>query len=130
MLACGMGVQTLLLSSNHACVNDLVACACAVFKGAHVLTNSEMRFLLNGHINAKKQKNPAYEPPSVMQRTMDYVNKFACGKNEEVMREIRRCSSCTHAFRQGAWVGSDGQLNADSSRSRAPTAASKQSGLP
>jgi DNA-directed RNA polymerase II subunit RPB4 len=60
-----------------------------VFKGAHVLTNSEINILLSSHLSYKRERNPTYLPPPVMQRTIDYVGKFNGGKNEEALQQIR-----------------------------------------
>ena len=62
----------------------------AVFKDAHVLTNTEMSLLLNMAIVKKRERNPHFEMPAVMKKTKDYVDKFGQGRNEESAREIRR----------------------------------------
>ncbi len=59
------------------------------FKYAHVLTNSELNLMLSSHLMAKRERHPTYQPPPVMQRTIDYVGKFHGAKNEEAMKRIR-----------------------------------------
>eukprot|EP00955_Chlamydomonas_euryale_P109373 365928-Chlamydomonas_euryale.AAC.14 len=61
----------------------------AVWEGANVLTNSEASLLLTNYIQAKREKDPAFEPNSVMARTHEYATKFSTVVNEENTRQIR-----------------------------------------
>ena len=63
----------------------------AIFRDAHALTNSEMNLILTGVMTAKREKQPNWQPPSVMQKTMDYTGKFANVRNTEALKAIREC---------------------------------------
>ena len=40
------------------------------FKGAHVVTNSEMSLILSRVLQDKRQRHPTWQPPAVMQVTV------------------------------------------------------------
>jgi len=54
--------------------------ACAPFQMAVILTQVTQ---------AKREKQASWQPPAVMQRTMDYTSKFANVKNMEALKAMR-----------------------------------------
>eukprot|EP00197_Chlamydomonas_leiostraca_P014734 CAMPEP_0202869332 /NCGR_PEP_ID=MMETSP1391-20130828/12397_1 /ASSEMBLY_ACC=CAM_ASM_000867 /TAXON_ID=1034604 /ORGANISM="Chlamydomonas leiostraca, Strain SAG 11-49" /LENGTH=140 /DNA_ID=CAMNT_0049549643 /DNA_START=8 /DNA_END=430 /DNA_ORIENTATION=+ len=61
-----------------------------VFKDAYCVTNSEAAFLLMQYMSVNKERHgPAWQPPAVVKKTKDYVDKFAQTRNEENMKRLR-----------------------------------------
>lgn len=73
------------------------ATAIAAWKNAHIMTNSETLLLLQRRIKQNRDKNPAYEAPGVMARTLEYLQRFSTTQNEENMQEIRKCEQMLRA---------------------------------
>ena len=55
----------------------------------NALTTSEMAVLLREAIEKKRQVNPAYQPPPVMQKTLDNSTHFGKLKNKESLESLR-----------------------------------------
>jgi hypothetical protein len=53
-------------------------------------TTSEMVLMLNHAIGKKREMNPSWQPPPVMQKTLENAIHFGKLKNKESMEAVRQ----------------------------------------
>lgn len=72
------------------------ACCCAtstllraVLKDEKVLTMGEVGVLLDEYATGTKQRDPEYQPHSMLLKAVEYSQRFASNKNKETLQKIR-----------------------------------------
>ena len=70
----------------------------AVFSQARAVTNGEASLILERHLNHKREEDATYQPTSMLQKTLEYCQRFASVRNTSAHDDIRRyvCDCLVH----------------------------------
>lgn len=63
---------------------------CAVFEHAAVISNSEVATILTEYMRQRREEKPTFQPQPLVQKTLEYVQKFNCGTNPEAVQAMRK----------------------------------------
>lgn len=61
-----------------------------VFSRAAVISNSEVLTMLQEYQKQRREQNPAFVMPPLVQKTFEYVQKFKCSDNPAAMATLRQ----------------------------------------
>ena len=61
-----------------------------MFSRAAVISNSEVLTMLQEYQKQRKEQNPAFVMPPLVQKTFEYVQKFKCSDNPAAMATLRQ----------------------------------------
>ncbi|KXZ47846.1 hypothetical protein GPECTOR_32g458 [Gonium pectorale] len=60
-----------------------------VFEHAAVISNSEVATILGEYMRQRREEKPTFQPQPLVQKTLEYVQKFNCGPNPEAVQAMR-----------------------------------------
>ncbi|KAG2450265.1 hypothetical protein CHLRE_07g313185v5 [Chlamydomonas reinhardtii] len=60
-----------------------------VFEHAAVISNSEVATILTEYMRQRREEKPTFQPQPLVQKTLEYVQKFNCGTNPEAVQAMR-----------------------------------------
>ncbi|GFR47313.1 hypothetical protein Agub_g9000 [Astrephomene gubernaculifera] len=60
-----------------------------VFENAAVISNSEVATILSEYMRQRREEKPTFQPEPLVQKTLEYVQKFNCGTNPEAVQAMR-----------------------------------------
>ncbi|PNH08560.1 DNA-directed RNA polymerase II subunit RPB4 [Tetrabaena socialis] len=60
-----------------------------VFENAAVISNSEVSTILSEYMRQRREEKPTFQPQPLVQKTLEYVQKFNCGNNQEAVQAMR-----------------------------------------
>lgn len=63
---------------------------CTVFENAAVVSNSEVYTMLSEYLKQRKETSASFVPPPLVAKTVEYVEKFNCGKNPAAVQNLRQ----------------------------------------
>lgn len=59
------------------------------FSNQPVVTTTEVSILLDQYVTSKKEVQADYQPPPMLAKTQEYVNRFSSIKNKETAQQVR-----------------------------------------
>ncbi|GLC33329.1 hypothetical protein PLESTB_000345300 [Pleodorina starrii] len=68
---------------------ELAQADAKVFEHAAVISNSEVATILSEYLRQRREEKPSFQPQPLVQKTLEYVQKFNCGTNPEAVQSMR-----------------------------------------